>query len=85
MRSYKEITATIAKIWSQWVPENDHARRCLVLDAMPRRPSAHWRSSTHAPSACQSGPQLRLPAPVKPPSDTRHSTPHLSSLSQPSS
>jgi hypothetical protein len=67
MRSYKEIMAIIAKICSQWAPENDHTQRCPVLDVVPRRPSAHWRSSAHTPSTCQSGHRLRLPTPIKPP------------------
>jgi hypothetical protein len=67
MRSYKAIMAIIAKIWSQWAPKNDHTQRCLVLDVVPRRPSAHWRSFAHTPSTCQSGPWLCFPTPIKPP------------------
>jgi hypothetical protein len=75
-RSLKGIMAIIAKIWSQWVPESDHSQRCLVLDVVPRRQSAHWRSFTHAPSACQSSPRSCLPAPLKaiPGRATLHST-----------
>jgi hypothetical protein len=85
MRYYNGIMAIIAKIWSQWAPENDHSQRWLVLDAVPRRPSVHWCSPMHAPSACQSGPRLCLLTPIKPPPDARHSTLHLPSLSRPNS
>jgi hypothetical protein len=48
--------AIISKIWSQSTLEHDHSLRCLVLDVVPRRQSAHWRSPADAPSACQSLP-----------------------------
>jgi hypothetical protein len=57
--------AIITKIWSQWAPESDHSQHCLMLNAMPRRQSAHWCSSAHAPSACQSSPRPCSLAPLK--------------------
>jgi hypothetical protein len=52
--------AIISKIWSQSALEHDLSLRCLVLDAVPRRQSAHWRSPMHTPSACQSHPSAVL-------------------------
>jgi hypothetical protein len=52
--------AIISKIWSQSTLEHDLSLRCFVLDAVPRRQSAHWRSPAHAPSACQSLPSVVL-------------------------
>jgi hypothetical protein len=45
--------AIIAKIWSQSALELDLSLRCLMLDAVPKRQSAHWRSLAQASSACQ--------------------------------
>jgi hypothetical protein len=44
----------ISKIWSQSALELDLSLRCLVLDAVPRRHGAHWRSPAHTLSVCQS-------------------------------
>jgi hypothetical protein len=52
--------AIISKIWSQSTLEHDLSLRCLVLDVVPRRQSAHWRSPAHALSACQSLPSVVL-------------------------
>jgi hypothetical protein len=52
--------AIISKIWSQSTLEHDLSLRCLVLDAVPRRQSAHWCSPVHAPSACQNLPSAML-------------------------
>jgi hypothetical protein len=52
--------AIISKIWSQSALELDLSLRCLVLDAVPRRQSSHWRSPVHTPSACQSHPSAVL-------------------------
>ena len=49
-----------SKIWNQSTLEHDLSLRCLVLDAVPRRQSAHWRSPAHALSACQSLPSAAL-------------------------
>jgi hypothetical protein len=59
-RSLNGIMAIISKIWSQSALEHDLSLRCLVLDALPRRQSAHWRSLEHTPSACQSHPSVVL-------------------------
>jgi hypothetical protein len=59
-RSINGIMAIISKIWSQSTLEHDLSLRCLVLDAVPRRQSAHWRSPEHAPSSCQSLPSAVL-------------------------
>jgi hypothetical protein len=66
--------AIISKIWSQSALEHDLYLRCLMLDAVldarartgarPRTP----RALVRAP------PQLRLPAPLKPPSGAPHLT-----------
>jgi hypothetical protein len=83
-RSLKGIMAIIMKIWSQWAPESDHSQRCLVLDAVPRRQSAHRCSSAHASSASQSSPQSYSPAPLKaiPGRATLHSTLALTVVAQ---
>jgi hypothetical protein len=52
--------AIISKIWSQSALELDLSLRCPVLDAMPRRQSAHWRSPAHTASACKSHPSVML-------------------------
>jgi hypothetical protein len=52
--------AIIAKIWSQSALEHDLSLRCLMLDAVPRRQSTHWRSPAHTLSACQSHPSVVL-------------------------
>jgi hypothetical protein len=39
--------AIISNIWSQSTLELDHSLRCLVLDAVPRSQSTHWRSPSH--------------------------------------
>jgi hypothetical protein len=52
--------AIIVKIWSQSTLELDHSLRSLVLDAVPKRQSAHWRSPAHTLSACQSHPSAVL-------------------------
>jgi hypothetical protein len=52
--------AIISKIWSQSTLEHDLSLRCLVLDAVPRRQSAHWRSAAHTLSVCQSLPSVVL-------------------------
>jgi hypothetical protein len=59
-RSLNGIMAIISKIWSQSALEHDFSSRCLVLDAVPRRQSAHWRSPAHTSSACQSHPSTML-------------------------
>jgi hypothetical protein len=40
-RSLNGIMVIIAKIWSQSTLELDHSLRCLMLDSVPRRQSAH--------------------------------------------
>jgi hypothetical protein len=59
-RSLNGIMAIISKIWSQSALELDLSLCCLVLDAVPRRQSAHWRSPAHNPSTCQSHPSAVL-------------------------
>jgi hypothetical protein len=59
-RSLNGMIAIIAKIWTQSALEHDLSLRCLVLDAVPRRQSAHWRSPAHTSSACQSHPSAVL-------------------------
>jgi hypothetical protein len=59
-RSLNGIMAIISKIWSQSALEHDLSLRCLVLDVVPRRQSAHWRSPAHTPSACQIHPSVVL-------------------------
>jgi hypothetical protein len=59
-RSLNGIMAIISKIWSQSTLEHNLSLRCLVLDAVPRRQSAQWRSPAHASSACQSLPSAVL-------------------------
>jgi hypothetical protein len=59
-RSLNGITAIIAKIWSQSTLELDHSLRSLVLDVVPKRQSAHWRSPAHTLSACRSHPSALL-------------------------
>jgi hypothetical protein len=59
-RSLNGIMAIIVKIWSQSALELDLSLRCLVLDAVPRRQSVHWRWPAHTPSACQSHPSVVL-------------------------
>ena len=68
--------AILAKIWSQWALEHDHSLRCLVLNVVSRRQSAHWRYPALAPSAGQSSPRTSLPVPLKttPGRTTLHST-----------
>ena len=57
--------AIIVKIWSQSALELDHSLRSLVLNAVPRRQSTHWRSPAHTPSACQSHPSTVLARALK--------------------
>jgi hypothetical protein len=52
--------AIILKIWSQSTLEHDLSLRYLMLDVVPRRQSALWRSPAHASSACQSLPSAVL-------------------------
>jgi hypothetical protein len=86
MRYYKGIMAIIAKIWSQWAPENDHSQRWLVLDAVPRRPSAHWpECMSERPECMSERPSAMLARAYKATPDVRHSTLHLPSLSRPNS
>jgi hypothetical protein len=59
-RSLNGIMAIISKIWSQSALKHDLSLRCLVLDAVRRRQSAHWRWPAHAPSACQGLPSVAL-------------------------
>ena len=75
-RSLNGIMSIIANIWSQSALELDHSLRYLVLDAMPRRQRAHWRSPAQTPSACQIHPQPSSPTPLKttPERATLHST-----------
>jgi hypothetical protein len=73
-RSLNGIMAIIAKIWSQSVLELDLSLRCLVLDAVPRRQSAHWSSPAHTLSACQSHPSVVLANGFK--TTPRRSLPH---------
>jgi hypothetical protein len=47
---------------------------CLVLDAVPRRQSSHWRSPAHTPSACQSHPSVVLTRAYK--TTPRRASPH---------
>jgi hypothetical protein len=75
-RSLNGIMAIIAKIWSQSALEHDLSLRCLVLDVMPRRHSAHWRSPAHTPSACQSHPSAVLARAFK--TTPRRASPHSS-------
>jgi hypothetical protein len=66
--------AIIEKIWSQSALELDHSLRSLVLDAVPRRQSAHWRLHAHTPSACQSHPSVVLARALKDHPQTRHTS-----------
>jgi hypothetical protein len=66
--------AIIAKIWSQSVLELDLSLHCLLLDAVPRHQSAHWRSPAHTPSACQSHPTVVLARAFK--TTPRRASPH---------
>jgi hypothetical protein len=66
--------AIISKIWSQSTLEHDLSVRCLVLDAMPRHQSAHWRSPAHASNACESLPSVVLALAFK--TTPRRASPH---------
>jgi hypothetical protein len=73
-RSLNGIMAIIANIWSQSSLELDHSLRSLVLDAVPKRQSAHWRSPAHTLSACQSHPSAVLAPALKDHPRTRHTS-----------
>jgi hypothetical protein len=73
-RSLNGIMAIIAKIWSQSALELDLSLRCHVLDAVPRRQSAHWRSPAHTLSVCQSHPSAVLARAFK--TTPRRASPH---------
>jgi hypothetical protein len=73
-RSLNGIMAIIAKIWSQSTLELDLSLRCLVLDVVPTRQSAHWRSPTHTLNACQSHPSVVLARAFK--TTPRRASPH---------
>jgi hypothetical protein len=73
-RSLNGIMAIIAKIWSQSTLEHDLSLRCLVLDDVPRRQSAHWRSPAHTPSTCKSHPSAVLTCAFK--TTPRRASPH---------
>jgi hypothetical protein len=73
-RSLNGIMAIIARIWSQSVLEHDLSLCCLVLDAVPRRQSTHWRLPAHTPSACQSHPSAVLARAFK--TTPRRASPH---------
>jgi hypothetical protein len=73
-RSLNGIMAIMSKIWSQSALEHDLSLRCLVVDAVPRRQRAHWRSPAHAPSAYQSHPSAVLAHAFK--TTPRHASPH---------
>jgi hypothetical protein len=73
-RSLNEIMAIITNIWSQSALELDLSLRCLVLDAMPRSQSAHWRSPSHTLNACQSHPSDMLARAFK--TTPRRASPH---------
>jgi hypothetical protein len=81
-RSLNGIMAIIAKIWSQFALELDLSLRCLVLDVVPKRQSAHWRSPAHTPSACLSHPSAVLARAFKTTPDVPHLTPHSPSLAR---
>ena len=73
-RYLNEIMAIIVKIWSQSALELDYSLRSLVLDAVPRRQSMHWRSPAHTTSACQSHPSVVLARVLKDHPWTRHTS-----------
>jgi hypothetical protein len=73
-RSLNGIMAIIAKIGSQSALEHNLSLRCLVLDVVPRRLRAHWRSPAHTPSACQSHPSTVLTRAFK--TTPRDASPH---------
>jgi hypothetical protein len=66
--------AIIARIWSQSALEHDLSLRCIVLDAVPKRQCAHWRSPAHTPSACQSHPLAVLASAFK--TTPKRASPH---------
>jgi hypothetical protein len=84
-RSYNRILPKFTKIWSQYTLENDYTELCHVLDDVPMGMSALWRSSAHAPSTCQIDPLATLACAYKALPCAQHFTPHLASLSRPSS
>ena len=73
-RSLNGIMAIIVNIWSQSALELDHSLRSLVLDAVPRRQSTHWRSPAHTLSACQIHPLSMLARALKDHPRTRHTS-----------
>jgi hypothetical protein len=81
-RSLNGIMAIIVKIWSQSALELDLSLRCLVLDVVPRRQSAHWRSPAHTPSMCQKHLSAVLDRAFKTTPDAPHLAPHSPSLAR---